>query len=169
MIPNRGPQRAGESPIAPATLSSQLGLLLSRKVECKPLATAPPALGPRVFAVLRDDSGQAAWLAFSLPLAASTAAALSLLPPGVAADAARTGKLDGALEENFHEIVNVLTTLLRARLPHARIEQIHAAGSREAVTMAGRVPTKAERADLDVSVTGYAGGPLTIVLLPAAA
>jgi hypothetical protein len=57
--------------------------------------------------------------------AASSAAALALVPPVVAGEAARSGQLSESLAENFFEVANILTVLLnRPETPHVRMDRL---------------------------------------------
>jgi hypothetical protein len=107
--------------------------------------------------------GQAAgaWIC-DMSAATSLAAALSLVPPKVAQDAARTGKFEEPLDENLREIFNV----------GARIFQSDRHVSLKGVFLPGQTPPPVvvkllqspKRGEFEVSVPDYAKGRMWVIL-----
>jgi two-component system chemotaxis response regulator CheY len=147
-----------------ADLASLLETLLQRPVQARQQA-GTAALGQGVVAVYSGDTGPAAALVhFDLLAAASTAAALTLVPPNVVAEASRAGKLPQVLMDNLLEVANVLTALVRgmsaARL---RIQGVY--------PLPGSVPPGIREAlktppcliSFEVTVSDYPGGRITVL------
>jgi hypothetical protein len=83
--------------------------LIGKPMQLKDLP-APPKTPDAFYEIAgyeREDGTLAASFAIDLPLAAGLAAALTLVPPGVAEDSIRAKKLEPMLEENLAEVLNV--------------------------------------------------------------
>ncbi|WP_026421651.1 hypothetical protein [Actinokineospora inagensis] len=148
----------------PKQVRETLANLLGREIKVNP--TDPPSADAPVVAVYqRNDQKLAGVIGFSLPLAANTAAAMGLVPPGGAEACVEDGELSPLLTDILGEVCNILTGLFnRAGLPHVKFHAVH--------TEAGSVPTDVRshlaslgsRLDLTVDIAGYKGGVLSIVV-----
>lgn len=110
----------------------------------------------------REDGSPGALCAMDLPLAASLAAALILVPKGIADDCVRAKVLEDMLEESLQEVFNVAGRLFngptsprvilkwRGRPPLTPALQSMFAGATTRVTM-------------DVAVTGYLTGKMVLL------
>ena len=109
---------------APHTVGNLLSGLLARSVKVNksssPSAARAPARAPapsaakasQAVAVYTDDQGSVAALCLcDMSLASHAGAALSLIPAGVAAEAARTGVMPPSIAENLYEVANVAASL----------------------------------------------------------
>jgi hypothetical protein len=96
-----------------------------------------------------------------LSLAATSAAALALIPREVVTEAVEAGALSESLRDNFYEVANILSKFLNGpTVPHVRLADLLDGVPAEAtrlMTAAGR------RKDYDVTVVGYPGGHLTLL------
>jgi hypothetical protein len=102
---------------------------------------------------------------FDLACAASVGAALSRVPAGAAADAARRNQMDEILLGNFHEVINVLTVLTTAAVGRRTIlkyvKQGKEAVEPSLVAFASSAKTKIFG---QLSIQGYAGGHFAFLL-----
>ncbi len=98
-----------------------------------------------------------------LEFAAAAAAALSMLPPAIAAEAVRKGSLDESLLENAQEVFNVLAQVLNVgREEHVRASAFYLP-PKQVPPEVTQLSTKAKlRAEYDVTVQGYAPSRLVI-------
>jgi hypothetical protein len=96
-----------------------------------------------------------------LSLAATSGAALALIPSEVVAEAVGAGELGEALRDNYYEVVNILAQFVNGpTVPHVRLADLVQGVPAEAtrlMTAAGR------RKDYEVTVVGYPGGHLTLL------
>jgi hypothetical protein len=96
-----------------------------------------------------------------LSLAATSAAALALIPRAIVNETVQAGTLQEPLRENFYEVANILSKFLNGpTVPHVRLADLVDGVPAEAtrlMTAAGR------RKDYDVTVVGYPGGHLTLL------
>ncbi len=141
--------------------------LLGRDVTASFGAPVPATLDdPAVVAVYVDDRlHMYGVLVVDVPLAASCAAALALLPPHVAELAATSNALTDALCENIREIANIMTSLLAgSAAPHLRLYQVYEPGARLPADVAALVAMFGARADVRLSISGYGDGCLSFVL-----
>jgi hypothetical protein len=100
-----------------------------------------------------------------LSLAASIAAALSLVPVGVVTDSVRAGEIEDFLLENLTEVLNVAARWFnQSGAPRARLREV----------ISGKTPSypgdvepllnATTKAHFAVEVPGYPGGALTLTL-----
>src|SRR5277367_2015925 len=115
------------------------------------------------FGVFIADSGEpVALCGADANLAANMGAAFSLLPVGVAKDAAKTRDLTPVMIDNVREIMNICTRLVMdATSPHLKLEQIYPTKSLPAPATA-LLGTK-NRREFQVQLPKYGGGVLTFV------
>ena len=99
-----------------------------------------------------------------LPLAASLASAIGLLPRGAVEGAVADGDIGTGLRENLHEVFNVLGALLNGEgLAHAKLHSTHAPGTVPA-DVAPHAATMGRRVDLVMDVGRYGRGRFSLVL-----
>lgn len=109
-----------------------------------------------------DGDGQTMAVALcDLEFAAAVAAALSMLPPAIAAEAAKKGVLAESLLENVREVFNVLSSLLNVGCDnHVRAASFYLPPKTVPADVTA-FSTKAKlRAEYDVTVQGYAPSKL---------
>lgn len=112
-----------------------------------------------------DRLATAAVVAFTAPLAAYLGAALGLLPPAGAKEAAAAGSLPANLEENFSEVVNILASLFnRKGAPHVKLYSVVPPGAPVPADVARLFGGLGARLDLAVAVPAYGDGRVSLVL-----
>lgn len=120
-----------------------------------------------IVATYLDREGQLECVvATDIALGAYCGAALALIPKGGAQDCVDEGELSSSLKENFHEVLNIMSSLFNTTegSRHVRLAQvtygpldIAADDARAAVQAPG------ERADFEVVVENYGTGKMAIV------
>lgn len=97
-------------PLPPnAELEKLLAGLVMRDVRVTNVEEGPPLDNPGAVALYRTDAPrQEVALVCELSLAASLAAALSVVPVGAVKDAVSAGRLERSLQDNLAEVMNVL-------------------------------------------------------------
>jgi hypothetical protein len=116
------------------------------------------------FGVFVADSGEpVALCGADANLAATLGAAFSLLPVGVAKDAAKTRELTGVMIDNMREIMNICTRLVMdATSPHLKLDQIYQSKSLPAPATALLGAPK-NRREFQIQLPKYGGGVLTFL------
>jgi hypothetical protein len=111
-------------------------------------------------AVYADDHYHlAAVLGMDLQLAARSAAAIGLVPPGAAEDCIADRELSHTLRENGFELCNVIGGLLnRDGHPHVRMDRVVYPGETPPNDAAGRLLALGNRLDLKIKIHGYGDG-----------
>jgi two-component system chemotaxis response regulator CheY len=145
-------------------LASLLESLLQRPVQARQqVVKTTPDKG--VVAVYVGDDGVAAALVhFDLAAAASTAAALTLVPPAMVQEASRAGKLPQILTDNLHEVANVLTRLVRGMsASRLRLQGMFPLPGAVPAGIAAALKTPPSRISFDVAVSAYPGGRITVI------
>ena len=96
--------------------------------------------------------------------AAYAGAALSMLPPGGAEDAADTGDISATMKENVYEVMNICSRLLMSDdTPHLKLENMYndvAELSEEAVEM---IKSAEAGSHFDIDIPNYGKGKLSLV------
>jgi hypothetical protein len=117
------------------------------------------------FSEFRYPSGElGALFVADLPFCCWSGAALALLPPGLAQDAIKAGKLDQALQENFAEVANVLTATFREFGERVVLGQVHYGKATSLGDEVRPLVGSARRLDLEVTVNGYGAGRCGLLL-----
>jgi len=134
-------------------------------VPCPPLAPRPGA--PRTVATYVDDHfGLRAIIACDLEFSARAGAALALIPAPAAEAAIETKGLGDNLTENLYEVLNVAASLFNVPgAVHVRLLELHAAGTAIPPQVESRILTLGRREDLEVNITGYGPGRLSVVII----
>lgn len=96
-----------------------------------------------------------------IPLAATTGAALAMMPAAVAKEAVDAGKLEEGLRDNYYEVVNILSRLLNGpSVPHLRLTEVVDGVPEDVLQLAEKAKG---RKHYDVTVVGYSGGKLGLI------
>jgi hypothetical protein len=118
------------------------------------------------FAVyVADDGAPAALCACDLAFAANSASALSMLPPNVAKDAAKSKQLTEVMLANLREIMNIFTRLLiREGTAHLRLQEVcqFPALPPSAAAIIGAAKG---RVDFEITIGRYGAGKLAVMSL----
>jgi hypothetical protein len=147
-------------------LAQSIGTLLRREVEAK----AVPLPGPgKLIAggLYHDGTGKAiATVAVDLTLAACSGAAFSLIPAEAALECVRNKALDETLQENFAEVLNVMSRLFPSTTnDRVTLQTTYFAPTAlpAQATAAPVAPIKG--AHFEVDIDGYAKGLISLRLL----
>jgi len=141
-----------------------LGLLFDG-LTVKPAAKLDlsPKSGGYYALYVTDAGAPAAICGCDLAFAANGGAALSMLPPNVAKDAAKAKALTDVMEANLREVMNICTRLmLQDGSPHLRLDQVYAAGAAPAAAAAIAGAAK-RRADFEIGLGKYGSGMLSVL------
>ena len=147
-----------------AKVKLMLGLLFDG-LDVKPgkkFEIVPPS-GSWIGVYVADDGKPVAACAVDVTLAAHSAAALSMLPPAVAKDAAKTKELTDVMVANLHEIMNICSRLLMADgSAHLKLDKVYPAKAMPAplTAMLGSVQG---RVDFELNVPKYGAGTLAVL------
>ena len=142
--------------------------LLGRNVDVAPGDPYAPEGGERAtLAVYVDDAMRTRAVAVAdLPFSAYAGAAIGLVPAGGAEAAIEDRALSTAIEENLYEVLNICAALLNAEgAPHVKLYGMYGPGTVPPVDVSGFARTIGRRLDLQVTVTGYGAGRLSLVLV----
>lgn len=144
-------------------LLEALGL---RHVECAKAST--PAQGELSSAVYveRGTATPVAVAVMDLPCTVSLAAALVGIPPVVAQEAIRDGVVGDNLVENYHEVVNILATLITSTsIPSVTLSETTVAPASFAPVVGSFLLDK-HQTSYRIDMAGYPGGVLTLAGRP---
>lgn len=147
-----------------AKVRSMLGLLFDG-LDVKPgkKVDLSPASGAWLALYVGDDGKPLAVCAADLPLAASAGAALSMLPPNAAKDAAKTKELTDVMVGNLTEIMNICSRLVMTDTsPHLKLEKVYPAKSLPP-SVTGIMTGATGRADFELNVPKYGPGTLSLL------
>jgi len=116
------------------------------------------------FGVFIADGGEpVALCGADANLAATFGTAFSMLPPGMAKEAAKTRELTAVMIDNIREIMNICTRLVMdATSPHLKLEQIYPTKSLPAPASAFLGAAKSRR-EFQVQLPKYGAGVLTFL------
>ena len=137
--------------------------LIGKPMQLKDL---PPVKAADAFYTVasyeREDGTLAASFGIDLQLAASLAAALTLVPAGVADDSVRAKRLDPLLEENLAEVLNVAGRFFNG--PTAPRVILKALDKPPCPAPIGQLwATAPTRFAFEVTPAGYKGGKIALV------
>ena len=122
----------------------------------------PPG-GAWIGVFIADDGTPVSLCGADANLAASFGAAFSMLPVGVAKDAAKSHELTDVMVDNIREIMNICTRLVMdTTSPHLRLEQIYPIKSLPAPAAALLAAPK-ERREFLIQLPKYGGGVMTLL------
>jgi hypothetical protein len=149
--------------IRPEAIEGLLTCLLGRYVKVRRApAHQPVQFNAAISGIYRDDEGNArAAFSCDIGFAANAGAALTLIPPGVAAQAVAAKALEDMLEDNFREILNVCAQVLNEQWEsHVALSEVCAGANLPADLTS---EPKGQDLVLDVAVQGYGGGRLRVL------
>jgi hypothetical protein len=153
----------------PAQIGSTLKELLRRNIQAT-LRQGTTTVGPGVRFVAEysqaEGHGSSGYCVCDIAFAARTGAALTVIPSGAAEEAIRAGVVTDTLNENFHEVLNVMARFFSlGGSTRANLGAVHLPGEVLNSTVVAHLAKPAARLDLTVDVTGYGTGLLTLVLV----
>jgi hypothetical protein len=152
----------------PADLEKLLAGLLMRSVKVtKAQAPEPGAAsdGPLAVALFRtDDPVLEVAVICDVTLAASMAAALSVIPASAVKECVAAGGLDDSLRENFAEVMNVVARFVSGAGRRFALKKV-ACAPEAAPELVQAANGSDERRDLTAEIAGYAGGRIAFCTL----
>lgn len=153
----------------PESVARYLAALLGKQVTCKrvpaPIGPIFPGKTPLVVGEYVDGDGVArAACVCDLNMTCFSAAALALMPPSVAQDAVRSGRVPETLGDNFSEVLNVLTRLFNdPLLPHVSFKNMHSPPQSPSAVVVKGINKPNVRLDLEIGIPGYGNGKLSML------
>lgn len=113
-----------------------------------------------------DQLALRALIAMDVGLAASVGAAIGLMPMGGVEDAIGSGELFPLQQDNAAEVLNIMASLFNVgSAPHLRLYGYHGPQDDTPTDVAAKLPVLGGRVDWRVSLKGYPGGKLSILLV----
>ncbi len=141
--------------------------LLGRPVTVSPTDPVLSEAVRRTMVALYVDNALKlqAVIGLELSLAVYAGAALGLIPPGGAQDSVEEGVMTPVVAENVTEVCNIMAGLLnRPGAPHLRLYQRFLPREGPPTDAVGHLLALGRRLDLNVDVSGYGSGKLSISL-----
>jgi hypothetical protein len=112
-----------------------------------------------------DDGAPAALCGVDMAFAANSGAALSMLPPNVAKEAAKDKELTPVMLANLHEVMNICTRLmLRDDSPHLKLREL-CVQSALPPPAAAIIGASKGRVDFEIGIGKYGAGILSVMCL----
>jgi hypothetical protein len=148
----------------PSTLTNLIGDLIGQRVTSKASPASRPDPRKHVAATYRNEAGDLVAVAVcDLPIAASFAAALTMVPAVRVDECVKDGRLDDILRENLHEVFNVLSAAFpMSGAPRVVLHDMRC--HEDAPADLGAVLTSpSSRVDLEISVGGYRSGKFVLL------
>ena len=116
-----------------------------------------------VYAVYEQDDGTiGAVICCDVATASFGGAALSLIPPGMAQDSIKAGRVADNLAENFHEVLNVCVSLFNGSGPRLKLGRCVMPPENAPEDVAAFFDAAGQKLGLDVDVDGYGAGKMAI-------
>ena len=148
----------------PLMLTNLVGDLIDQRVTSKAATASRPDTKKQVAATYRNEAGDIVAVALcDLPVGASFAAALTLVPAGRVDECVKDGRLDDILRENLHEVFNVLS----AAFPMSGSPRVvlHAMRCHEdaSADVGAVLAAPSSRLDLEITVSGYRSGKFSLL------
>jgi hypothetical protein len=110
-----------------------------------------------------DAGAPVALCASDASLSACWSSALSLLPAGMAREAAKSRQLTQPMIDNLREIMNICTRLVMSEtVPHLRLDDVYRAGSLPPAAAALAASARG-RIDFRIALPKYGGGQLALL------
>jgi hypothetical protein len=151
---------------APEEVARLLRDLFSRPVNPKKGQPLPPSTKVCAGTYADDTGGLVGVCVCDLPISASIGAALALIPAAAAADAVKASKIPAEIYENLREVLNIMAGLFRGT--HVRFCELLPLAAVLPPPVASIVARPLARLDLELSIAGYAGGRLSLLIAPPA-
>lgn len=144
-------------------LRALLAQLVGKPVALKaPVGPPKPNMAPQVQAMYCAADGTArAMASVDLTLAANLGAALAMMPPATAVEAARAGKMNELLADCLHEVLNVCARLLnRPGGMHVVLKKVAAAPESLPADVRANLSKAPLQREYDLEVAGYGRGKI---------
>lgn len=142
--------------------------MLGRDVKVAPSDPWAPTLSdPGAVAVYMDDGNRIrALISCNLELSVALGASIALIPAKVAASSIEEGRMTEDVEENLHEVMNILAAMFNTPSgPHVKLCTLYVPGGPPPLAdVSAHLRAFGRRSDLKLDVAGYGGGRLSLVL-----
>jgi hypothetical protein len=149
----------------PVELEKLLAGLLMRVVKVAKAPGSAPGEPPLALALFRTDAPVLeVAVVCDVPLAASLAAALSVIPSSKVGECVASGGLDESLRENFAEVMNVVARFVSGGGRRFALSRV-ACAPEAAPELLEAARGSDERRELTAEVAGYAGGRIAFCTL----
>jgi len=149
-----------------AQVKDLLGMLFDGlSVKLGPKLDVSPKANSYFGVYVADDGTPAALCGCDIAFAANSGAALSMLPPNVAKEAAKDKALTPVMLANLHEVMNICTRLmLREDSPHLKLRELCPLTALPPPA-AAIVGTAKGRVDFEIVIGKYGAGVLSVMCL----
>ncbi len=143
-------------------IAKTLTLLLGKDVSVA--AGTPITTSPKIAGAYIDPQGQLGALGLvDLPLASYSGAALTMIPCNMATTNINAGKLSDEIRDNLQEVFNVMVAFFnQGDVPHIRFSEMHITPPALPGDIDALLGGAVQHADLDVDISGYGGGKLSL-------
>ena len=153
----------------PAAVANLFTILLGKKTVVKPAGdTKIDRNSPVATGVYINQGGAInALCVFDLALASHAGAALTMIPPGVAADQVKHGALADGVSDNLHEVFNVCVGFFnQGDVPHIRFSEMYLTPPALPEAVGSFADDQALlNLGMDVSIESYGSGQLCLYTL----
>ncbi|MEE4291279.1 MAG: hypothetical protein V2J13_06000 [Cycloclasticus sp.] len=142
-----------------AELKDMLGMLFTNLEvqDCDPLALDADDLSFGLY--LDDDDNPVTLVVCDLPFCAYMGSSMTMLPPPVAADVIKSGKLEDMMVGNIKEVMNIVSRLFMLRGgTHLRFATLHSAQEGLPDSVSGLLGNIDKQVFFDVEVPRYGAG-----------
>lgn len=149
-----------------AQVKDLLGMLFDGlSVKLGPKLDVSPKGGCYFGVYVSDDGAPAGLCGCDMAFAANSGAALSMLPPNVAKEAAKEKELTPVMLANLHEVMNICTRLmLRDDSPHVKLRELCVQSALPPPAAAILAAPRA-RVDFEIAIGKYGVGVLSVMCL----
>lgn len=148
-----------------AELKDMLGMLFNNlEVEdCDPVDLGANNLFFGLY--LDDDDTPVTLVVCDLPFSAYMGSSMTMLPPPVAADVIKSGKLEDMMVSNLKEVMNIVSRLFMLRgSDHLRFSTLHPASESLPETVSSLLVNIERQVFFDVEVPRYGSGKVGFVV-----
>lgn len=150
-----------------AELKDMLGMLFTdlEVKDCDPIDLGASDVFFGVY--LNDDDAPVTLVVCDLPFSAYMGSSMTMLPPPVAADAIKSGKLEEMMTANLKEVMNIVSRLFMLRGgSHLRFSTLHPASESLPESVTSLLANIEKQVFFDVEVPRYGSGKVGF-LVPA--
>jgi hypothetical protein len=143
-----------------------LTTMLRRQVKATPTQAKPASIKMAGLYGSGSDRSAVAMCMSDLPFAAFSGAAFSMIPPDAAKDCIKANELDEFMQDNFGEVLNVLSRLFGEH-DNKRIFLVNKFFPPNAlpVDASQSLTTGVKKLDLEIEIDGYGKGVLAMRLM----
>jgi hypothetical protein len=150
----------------PKEVAQALSTMLRRNVKASALAAKPASIKMAGMYGSSSDSPTVAVCMADIPFAAFASAAFSMIPPDAAKDCIKANELDEFMQENFGEVLNILSRLFGEH-DNKRILLMNKVFPPNALPEAANqaLTTGPNKLDMEIEIDGYGKGVLAMRLM----